>query len=85
VSLALAPAARGQRLGSALLEAGCCRAAETGFAHAFDAYIRPKNSASIRCFERAGFMRVGDALVKGQRAVKFSRNEAILRLHPGNE
>ena len=42
-----------------------------------NAFIRPENLASVRAFEKAGFRRVGESIVKGNRALHLCRQAAV--------
>ena len=57
ISVTVAPDARGQGFGSALLNAGLDAARATLGPRAFRAWVKPGNEPSIRLFEAAGFRR----------------------------
>ncbi len=73
VSINLAPEARGKGYGQALLELACERFVSACGKGVIDAYIKPANLASIRCFERAGFSRRGAATIHGIQALHYTR------------
>lgn len=60
ISLNLAPAARGRRLSALIVRLACDRLFAERDVAAVDAWIRRENSASQRCFQRAGFVIVRD-------------------------
>jgi RimJ/RimL family protein N-acetyltransferase len=69
VSIGLAPGARGRGLGRNVLRLGIAAAADQlGIRHA-RAVVLASNAPSLRLFEGAGFVPVGDAAVKGQSPV----------------
>lgn len=72
VSLALDPAARGRGLAPQLLGALGAQARAAG-ARRLVAYIAPDNVASVRSFERAGYVRVGETEQRGQPALRYER------------
>jgi UDP-2,4-diacetamido-2,4,6-trideoxy-beta-L-altropyranose hydrolase len=59
VSICLAPDARGKGLAESLLAEAACLGRSLGLIH-LDAEIHPQNEASLRCFERAGYVRGAD-------------------------
>lgn len=70
VGINLAPAARGRRLATPLLQAGAGFAAGLG-ANTIVAHIRPSNTASQRAFRRAGYREVERTTVSGQEALRY--------------
>jgi UDP-2,4-diacetamido-2,4,6-trideoxy-beta-L-altropyranose hydrolase len=61
VSITVAPAARGQGVGTGLLRAGLLAARVRLRPGGFRAWVKRDNEASIRLFEGAGFRRLSDA------------------------
>ena len=41
-----------------------------------DAYVKPDNAASVRAFEKAGYVLDGTSEVRGQRALHFTWTKA---------
>jgi UDP-2,4-diacetamido-2,4,6-trideoxy-beta-L-altropyranose hydrolase len=67
---------RGAGVGSRLIDLAVREIfASTGIPR-IDAYILPKNIASMRTFQNAGFDRVGEERVNGHQAVHYLRNRA---------
>ncbi|MBE3123374.1 MAG: GNAT family N-acetyltransferase, partial [Planctomycetes bacterium] len=64
-------AARGQGYGTALLAAGAKYAREAGFVRRVCGYVKRTNQASLRCFEKAGFVRREDSQVNGMGCAAF--------------
>ena len=73
ISINLDPAVRGQGLGTATLEAASCWAAGAGLRF-IDALIRPTNRASVRAFEKAGYVHASETEVQGQPALHLIRS-----------
>jgi len=65
VSFTVVPAARGSGYGTALLEAGARHVLENGYAAKVKGCVKCSNAASLRCFEKAGFVRQNDSRVNG--------------------
>jgi len=77
VSIALAPAARGKGYGTAALREAAARLFAEGTLRALRAYVLPHNAASVRAFERAGFvLRPGVAEVAGHAAHELVRERS---------
>jgi len=69
ISVALSPAQRGRGLGAIVIEAGVARYAERTGCRRIRALIKPENQRSLRAFQRAGFVRVGETQVQGASAL----------------
>lgn len=69
VSVSIAGQQRGQGYGQEALRLACARLYEAAGVTRFLAYIKPDNPASIRAFEKAGFVYRGSEQLKGQTAV----------------
>ena len=74
ISIALAPWARGRSFSSRAIREGVVR---SGF-HRVVAKILPENSASIRAFEKAGFVLAGKIVTHGRVALLYETNEIIV-------
>jgi N-acetylneuraminate synthase len=73
VSIALAPEVRGQGVGALALEQAWQRhVGETG-ARSVEAWILPENVASLRAFERAGFVQRREEVVQGRKVLVHVR------------
>jgi UDP-2,4-diacetamido-2,4,6-trideoxy-beta-L-altropyranose hydrolase len=73
ISLSVAPEHRGRGIGTALIEASL-RLARRSFGRVVvHAWIKPDNRASLVCFERAGFERLGEETVSGVPAYHYHR------------
>ena len=71
ISIVIGEAARGRGVGSAVLRlAGARYRSESGEQRLL-AFVRADNPASTRAFEKAGFTRAGDAIIKGVAALRF--------------
>ena len=75
ISINVDPQARGSGIGTATLHAATVEASRLGFSKII-ALIRPDNLASLRAFERVGYLKVGQELVNGQPAMRYERVEA---------
>ncbi|MCP4886746.1 MAG: GNAT family N-acetyltransferase [Planctomycetaceae bacterium] len=75
ISINVAPQARGSGIGTATLHAATAEASRIGVSKIV-ALIRPDNLASLRTFERAGYLKVGEEFVSGQPAMRYERVEA---------
>ena len=75
ISINVAPQARGSGIGTATLHAATAEASRLGVSKIV-ALIRPDNLASLRTFERAGYLKVGEEFVSGQPAMRYERVEA---------
>ena len=73
IDVSLAPEARGAGCGSLLIDSGVRQVFASTTAQSLHAFIRPENRASLRAFERAGFTRLGQELVKGNPAIHYIR------------
>ena len=81
ISLTMAPEYRGQGLAPHLLKRAVCQIFAGTALSRIRALIKPENTASVRAFERAGFICVGTAHAKGCAALHFSCE----RNHDGRE
>jgi UDP-2,4-diacetamido-2,4,6-trideoxy-beta-L-altropyranose hydrolase len=73
IDVSLAPAARGKGYGAALVESGVREVFSTTATERVHAFIRPENQASIRLFERAAFVALGEEQVKKHKAIHYIR------------
>jgi UDP-2,4-diacetamido-2,4,6-trideoxy-beta-L-altropyranose hydrolase len=73
MSLSVAPEHRGRGFGTALIEAGLRLARRQLGRVVVHAWIKQDNRASVVCFERAGFERVGEESVTGVPAYHYQR------------
>jgi len=64
---------RGTGYGSLLLESALRGAFDSTSITKVHAFIRPENLASVRAFEKAGFLRMGERQVKGNPALHYCR------------
>lgn len=76
VGIAVAPEARGQGYGVAVLLAGVERIRRTTGIQTIDAVVKTANIPSLRAFERAGFVRVGVGEFHGSSVVRFQHTES---------
>jgi len=74
ISISLATDIRGRGLGTQLIWMGCLQLFADTQIDDVEALIKPDNIASIRAFENAGFVRMGDTEVKQQPARRFLLN-----------
>lgn len=81
ISLTIAPEYRGQGLAPHLLKRAVRQLFASTALSRIRALIKPENTASVRAFERAGFICVGTAHAKGSEALHFSCE----RNHDGRE
>jgi UDP-2,4-diacetamido-2,4,6-trideoxy-beta-L-altropyranose hydrolase len=72
VSLNVAPEARGQGLGPALIVAGADRIFSDSEAQLLHAYIKPENFPSVQAFRKAGFTEEASGQVRGYNARHFT-------------
>jgi UDP-2,4-diacetamido-2,4,6-trideoxy-beta-L-altropyranose hydrolase len=68
VSINIAPEARGRGLGPDALREGCALVSADDAVSSVTAYIKPDNAASLRTFERSGFVRSGSTMIEGDEA-----------------
>jgi UDP-2,4-diacetamido-2,4,6-trideoxy-beta-L-altropyranose hydrolase len=73
IAVSLAPDSRGVGLGSQLIDLGVCEAFARTDAQRVHAFIRPQNHASIRAFERAKFVKLGEDVVRSLPALHYYR------------
>ncbi len=66
---------RGAGYGSLLLEAALQEAFAAGRIKKVHALIRPENLASVRAFEGAGFLKLGEEQVRGNAALHYCREQ----------
>ena len=76
IDLSVAPDFRGAGYGSLLLEAALGEAFDSRRITKVHAFIRPENLASARAFEKSGFLRLGEAQVKGNLALHYCRERS---------
>ena len=74
IDVSVSPDARGTGLGTQLIELGVREAFARTEAECVHAFIRPGNKASIRAFEGAHFLKLGEDVVKLQPALHFCRS-----------
>lgn len=79
IDLSIAAAARGRGYATQGLRLACARVTARGDTTGIRALVKPGNVASLRAFERAGFVVAGAARVGGQEAVVLTigRAEAL--------
>jgi N-acetylneuraminate synthase len=66
LSIACTPGVRGQGIGARAIAAAAEQHARSGRGTVLVAFVKPDNAASLRAFERAGFVRDGSREVEGQ-------------------
>ena len=71
ISASLAPHARGMSYGKRLISSACEQMFAVPEINLVRALIKPANKASVRAFERAGFSRGTDTMVKDQPAEQY--------------
>lgn len=71
ISVSLDQRARGLGYGSRLIELGAASIFAEGRAARIDAYVKPENQASLRAFERAGFVHLGRTTMRGNEALRL--------------
>jgi RimJ/RimL family protein N-acetyltransferase len=71
ISISLDPAQRGKSLGTLLIWAACRKLVRESNVERIIAFIKPDNVASVRAFEKAGFVKAGETTIHGQRALRF--------------
>jgi UDP-2,4-diacetamido-2,4,6-trideoxy-beta-L-altropyranose hydrolase len=76
ISIAVAAKSRGQGVGGRLLSAAVERLEKMGSCRTISAIIRPKNTASVRVFEKAGFQFQRDEILSDERFLFFERGSA---------
>jgi len=76
LSFAVAPESRGKGYGTAVLAAGAAYALKNGFAAKVRGIVKLSNTASLRCFIKAGFKRLPDAEVNGVPCAVFECDHA---------
>ncbi|MDD5075395.1 MAG: GNAT family N-acetyltransferase, partial [Candidatus Peribacteraceae bacterium] len=79
ISVSLAPEARGKRLGTALIAAGCRRMFADSTLRTIDASIKPDNAASFAAFKKAGFREEGKTDVRGQPVLRCTLTKDTLQ------
>jgi RimJ/RimL family protein N-acetyltransferase len=70
IHVSLDAAARGAGRGTAAVKAACDIAAGAGVTRVV-AHVKPDNPASLRAFEKAGFIRTGDVAAHGHQAERL--------------
>ena len=71
ISVALAPSARGQGLGSKLVEESTRMFARETACRSIHAYVKPVNIRSCRIFIQAGYVSDRDTEIRGETAYHF--------------
>lgn len=71
ISISLSPDVRGQGLGDVLIWSACKKLFNETEIGSIEALIKPDNKASVRVFEKSGFVSIGRTEVKGQPALRF--------------
>ncbi len=71
VSISLAPQFRGKGYGKAVLKMATEDLFHTTAVTQIDAYVKPNNTASIRLFTRAGYVRESTGMISGHQAIHF--------------
>jgi RimJ/RimL family protein N-acetyltransferase len=64
---------RGAGYGSLLVETALRELFDSSPIAKVSAFVRPENLASVRAFEKAGFLRLGEKQIKGNRALHYCR------------
>jgi UDP-2,4-diacetamido-2,4,6-trideoxy-beta-L-altropyranose hydrolase len=77
IDLSVARDFRGAGYGSLLLETALREAFDSSPITKVHAFIRPENLASARAFEKAGFLRLGEKQVTGNRALHYCRERPL--------
>jgi UDP-2,4-diacetamido-2,4,6-trideoxy-beta-L-altropyranose hydrolase len=75
IDVSVSPDARGSGLGSRLIDLGVREAFALTEAECLHAFIRRENEMSIRAFERAHFLKLGEDVVKLQPALHYCRSK----------
>jgi UDP-2,4-diacetamido-2,4,6-trideoxy-beta-L-altropyranose hydrolase len=73
IDVSVSPDSRGIGLGTRLIDLGVREAFVRTEVECVHAFIRPENQASIRAFERANFLSLGEDVVKLQPALHYCR------------
>ena len=73
ISLSVVSGFRGTGAGHRMLELAVRQIFATTALLRIHAYIQPQNLVSIRAFEKAGFLKSGEAMVRGSRAAHYIR------------
>ncbi len=71
IDIGVAPGQRGRGWASRMLQRAAREAFRDGSTSRLRAFIRPDNQASVRAFEKAGFRLIGEANVRGHRALHY--------------
>lgn len=72
ISFSLAPEFRGKRWATAVIETACRKVFLSDDVEIINAFIKPDNTASIRAFEKAGFVNLDQIAIHGQEAKQFT-------------
>lgn len=80
IDVSVAPDSRGAGVGSRLIDLGAREAFLRTDVQCLHAFIRPENQASVRAFERAHFMRLGEVVVKSQPALHYRRARNLKKI-----
>lgn len=73
IDVSVAPDFRGAGYGSLLIDTAIREVFVSTGITKVNAFIRPENVSSIRAFEKAGFQRIGEKIVKGNPALHYCR------------
>lgn len=73
IDVSLSSDFRGVGSGSSFIDLGVRNVFETTGVERVHAFIRPENRASLRAFERANFVKLGERVVKGHAAIHYVR------------
>jgi RimJ/RimL family protein N-acetyltransferase len=76
VHLSVAAPHRGQGIGAAALREACALMSTLAPAAIVVARVRPENAASLRAFEKVGFIQRGVEVVNGRSAIRLVRSSA---------
>jgi len=76
ISISLDTRFRGKGCGAAAIELAAQRVYQVSAAKLIHAYVKPDNQASINVFQKAGFRKMGTALMRGQPAIDMVLREA---------
>jgi UDP-2,4-diacetamido-2,4,6-trideoxy-beta-L-altropyranose hydrolase len=71
LSISLAKEFRSKGYGGAVLQIAAAQFFQTSKVTSIDAYVKPDNAASLKLFDRAGFIRERTHLIEGQSAIRF--------------
>lgn len=78
VSIGLAPTNRGKGYGARAIDLGVREIMNSAKVEYVVAFIKPENQESRRVFEKAGFVRAGEELVKGYSIIRYVRSRVSI-------